>query len=108
MWVPLGGSQHLGTLPNIQKGLGSFKHDYRAVLEHGPILYTSAMNDALKATDLSISDISLFVPHQANGRIPELATKFGVPQERMFHNFERYDNTANASVMLCMADIAAK
>lgn len=97
---------HPGTLENVKKGLGAFKHDYKAVLEHGPILYTSAMNDALKATGYSISDIALFVPHQANGRIPELATKFGVPQERMFHNFERYGNTANASVMLCMADIA--
>ena len=64
------------------------------------------MNDALKATGLSISDFSLFVPHQANGRIPELATKFGIPIERMFHNFERVGNTANASVMLCLAEIA--
>ena len=106
MWLPLGGSMHPGTVENVKSGLANFKHDYKAVLEHGPVLFTSAMNDALQATNTSISDISLFVPHQANGKIPELAIKFGVPQERMFHNFERYGNTANASVMLCLSDIA--
>jgi len=106
MWLPLGGSKYPGTLNNISSGLGAFKHDYRAVLEHGPILFTSAMEKALNDTNLSISDISLFVPHQANGQIADLAPKFGVPKERMFQNFERYGNTANASVMLCMADIA--
>ena len=106
MWLPLGGSLYPGTPENVQKGLGFFKHDYKAVLEHGPILYTTAMNEALQATGLGLSDIALFVPHQANGQIPQLATKFGVPKERMFHNFHRYGNTANASVLLCLADIA--
>merc|ERR1712137_921768 len=106
MWLPLGGSIYPGTPSNIEKGLSFFKHDYRAVLEHGPILFTSALRAALKGANLTIPDIDLFVPHQANGKVAELAPKFGVPKERMFQNFHRVGNTANASVLLCLADIA--
>lgn len=108
MWLPLGGSVYPATQKNLDQGLQFFKHDFKSVLEHGPVLFTRAMEEALNGANKSISDISLFVPHQANAQIPQLATKFGVPMERMFHNFERVGNTANASTLICLDEIATE
>lgn len=50
---------------------------------------------------LTIDDIDLFVPHQANLRIIEAATKrLGLPKEKVFLNVQKYGNTSGGSVPL--------
>lgn len=63
---------------------------------------TRAMPDAVEAAcrkaGVSVSDLSLIIPHQANLRIVEAASKrLGVPAEKIFTNIDKYGNTSSAS-----------
>ena len=64
-----------------------------------------ASHEALRRNSVSIDDISLFVPHQANMRIiSAVGKRLGVPQEKVFVNLERYGNTSAASVPIALAE----
>jgi 3-oxoacyl-[acyl-carrier-protein] synthase-3 len=54
---------------------------------------------------VSIEDIDLFVPHQANSRIIEAAARrVGLPAERVMVNIEEYGNTSTATIPLALGD----
>ena len=54
---------------------------------------------------LEMSDIELFITHQANERIIQaVARSLGIPRERVFMNIERYGNTSAASVPMALSD----
>ncbi len=56
---------------------------------------------ALRANQLSVSDIAWLVPHQANIRILKaVAARLKMPEEKMIVNLERYGNTSAASIPL--------
>lgn len=58
---------------------------------------------ALKANGVEVSDIDLFISHQANARIIyALAERMGLPRERIFMNIDRYGNTSAASIPIAM------
>ena len=54
---------------------------------------------------LTMDDIDLWVPHQANRRIIEAAARrVGLPMERVMVNIERFGNTSTATIPLAMYD----
>ncbi len=54
---------------------------------------------------LTIDDISLIIPHQANDRIIEMARrKLRVEPDKMMINIDRYGNTSAASIPLALMD----
>ena len=62
---------------------------------------------AIHAADLGLPEIDLFVYHQANGRILRaLATKLGVPAERLVDCIESLGNSSAATLPLGLADAA--
>jgi 3-oxoacyl-[acyl-carrier-protein] synthase-3 len=70
-----------------------------------------AMGDAccrvLAEADMSIEDVDLFVPHQANLRIIESAAKrLKLPPEKVFVNVEKYGNTSGGSIPLGLYEAA--
>eukprot|EP01097_Dermamoeba_algensis_P007257 TRINITY_DN4557_c0_g1_i1.p1 TRINITY_DN4557_c0_g1~~TRINITY_DN4557_c0_g1_i1.p1 ORF type:complete len:470 (-),score=114.23 TRINITY_DN4557_c0_g1_i1:106-1437(-) len=105
MWMPAGGSRNPCCKQTVEKGLYRFNQDYKSILQHGPELYLRAVNDCLKRNKLSLADIDLFIPHQANGRVADIADTLGFPKERIFMNFERVGNTANGSLLICLDEI---
>jgi len=67
----------------------------------------NAMGDAchrlLDLAGLTIEDIDLFVPHQANLRIIESAAKkLGLPDEKVFINVQKYGNTSGGSIPIAL------
>jgi 3-oxoacyl-[acyl-carrier-protein] synthase-3 len=59
--------------------------------------------EALEANGLSVDDVGLFVPHQANLRIIKaVAIRLGLPMEKVMLNLERYGNTSAASIPLAL------
>ena len=58
---------------------------------------------ALDAAGLSVEDVDVFVPHQANLRIIEhAARRLGIPEHKVEANVDRYGNTSAASIPICM------
>ena len=59
--------------------------------------------EALDFNELSVEDVSLVLPHQANRRIIDAVTeKLGIPPEKIFINIEKYGNTSSASIPIAM------
>jgi 3-oxoacyl-[acyl-carrier-protein] synthase-3 len=59
--------------------------------------------EALAANQLSVADVDLFIPHQANQRILDACAKrIGFNPEQVFCNVERYGNTSGASIPLAL------
>jgi 3-oxoacyl-[acyl-carrier-protein] synthase-3 len=62
----------------------------------------------VEAAGLTVDDVDLFVPHQANRRIIESAAKrVGIPQEKVVVNIDRYGNTSTATIPLALRDAVA-
>lgn len=62
-----------------------------------------AINEALEANGLTVDDIDLLVPHQANLRINEfVAQKLGIPPEKVYNNIQRYGNTTAGSIPIAL------
>jgi 3-oxoacyl-[acyl-carrier-protein] synthase-3 len=58
---------------------------------------------ALKANGVEVSDIDLFVPHQANARIIyAMAQRLGLPRDRVVLNIDRFGNTSAASIPMAL------
>ena len=59
--------------------------------------------ETLAANNLSLKDLDLYVPHQANGRIlKSVANRLGLPIEKMMLNLDRYGNTSAASIPIAL------
>ena len=64
---------------------------------------------ACEAAGVSLSDIDLVVPHQANVRIVEsVAKRLGVPVEKFMVNLDHYGNTSSASIPLALDEALAQ
>jgi len=77
---------------------------------NGPEVYKFAthvvVESALRCLDaagLTVEDVDLFLPHQANQRIIDhAARRLGIPEDRVFGNVAQYGNTSAASIPLAL------
>lgn len=77
--------------------------DGRAVYRFATEAMPSVVEEAAKRAGISVSDIDVLVPHQANLRIIETAAKkLGFPMEKIFVNLEHYGNTSSATVPIAL------
>lgn len=59
--------------------------------------------EALDKVGLTMKDIDLFIPHQANYRINQgFQQAIGVPEDKVFHNVQKYGNTTAASIPIAL------
>ncbi|MGW8312999.1 MAG: beta-ketoacyl-ACP synthase III [Desulfuromonadales bacterium] len=58
---------------------------------------------ALEANNMSVEDIDLFIPHQANIRILEATAKrIGLRDDQVYINVDRFGNTSGATIPLAL------
>ena len=64
-----------------------------------------ATREAVQAAGLTLDDIDLLIPHQANLRIIDATAKrLGLPPERTMANVDRYGNTSSASIPIALRE----
>jgi 3-oxoacyl-[acyl-carrier-protein] synthase-3 len=57
----------------------------------------------MEASGLTLDDVDLFIPHQANLRINQAFQKaLDLPEEKICHNIQRFGNTTAASIPLAL------
>jgi 3-oxoacyl-[acyl-carrier-protein] synthase-3 len=89
----------------VEEGLIWPYMDGKAVFKHAVTRMPEAVMEALNANHLAPGDVDLFVFHQANSRINEMAMKqLGQPLEKSFNNIEKYGNCSAASIPMCLAE----
>ncbi len=99
--------------PNRFVGLNGARTVDRAFMEmNGQEVYRFAVKvmgeaaaTAVDRAGLTYDDVDLFIPHQANLRIIDAAARrLEMPREKVWVNVERYGNTSNASVPICLVE----
>ncbi len=103
--LPGGGVARPLTHERLDANEYNVKMNGRNVFRFATRIMNTALNEALVDADLSVDDIDLFVPHQANKRIIEYAAdEAGLPHEKVVVNVDRYGNTSAASVPLALSE----
>jgi 3-oxoacyl-[acyl-carrier-protein] synthase-3 len=102
LWLPGSGSRRFDESEKYVKMNG------REVFKFATRILVQSAEDLLAKCEVSIDDVDLYIPHQANMRIIDHATrKLGVPSDRVVINVDRYGNTSSGSIPLALADAAA-
>jgi 3-oxoacyl-[acyl-carrier-protein] synthase III len=102
LWLPGSGSRHFEEPDKYVKMNG------REVFKFATRILVQSAEELLEKCGVTIDDVDLYIPHQANMRIIDHATrKLGVPSERVVINVDRYGNTSSGSIPLALADAAA-
>jgi 3-oxoacyl-[acyl-carrier-protein] synthase-3 len=75
----------------------------KTVFMHAVKRMPEVLAEALEKNGLKLSDIDLFLFHQANLRINEMVAKtLGIPEEKVFNTIDRFGNTTAATIPLGM------
>lgn len=91
----------------IERGAHFPKMDGKAVFKHAVERLPEVTRSILGRNGLTLDDVKLLVPHQANMRINEMVTRqLGFPPERVVHNIQRYGNTTAASIPIALHEAA--
>ena len=91
------------TKDDIDAGRVHFRMDGKAVFENGVASMSNAALEALEATGLTLDDIDLLIPHQANLRMLEqIVERIGAPQEKVYVNVQEYGNMASACLPIAL------
>lgn len=101
--VPGGGSRTPPSEKMLADGLQYMKMKGNETFKVAVKTLEEAAREALAANHLSVGDIDLFVPHQANLRIIKaVADRLGLPMEKVMVNLDRYGNTSAASIPIAL------
>src|SRR5467141_4077869 len=75
----------------------------REVFKFASTLMPQSVQLALQANGLTLADVKLLVPHQANLRIIEMVRQAtGLHEEQVFVNIQKYGNTTAASIPIAL------
>jgi len=105
LMLPAGGSRHPASAETVAQGLHYVQMNGREIFRFATRVTARATRQALDEADVNLEDISLFISHQANGRIIQSAAKsLKLPPEKVFVNLDRYGNTSSASVPIALCE----
>jgi 3-oxoacyl-[acyl-carrier-protein] synthase-3 len=106
--IPAGGSAMPASHETVEQRLHYIRMNGREVFRFATQVMPQATEQVVQKAGLSMDDIALIIPHQANERIIESAAKrLKLPMERFVVNVERYGNTSAASVPIALCEAIA-
>ena len=103
--MPAGGSRMPPSHETVDKRLHYVKQEGQQVFKFAVRRMSEVCRVLLERNNLSVSDIALMIPHQANRRIITVtAEKLGMPCDRVMIDIEKYGNTTSATLPLATQD----
>lgn len=103
--LPGGGTAAPPTHETLDAGLQFLRMNGKQVFRFATRILGKALHQAIDQAGLTVDDIDLFIPHQANKRIIDSAARYvGLPEERVFINIDRYGNTSAASIPIALTE----
>ena len=105
--IPAGGSAQPITAEAIEKNQHTIQMNGREVYKFATRVIDRTTREVMHKAGWTAEQVDLLVPHQANIRIIEAASKsLGIPMEKVFTNLEHYGNTSAASIPIAIAEAA--
>lgn len=100
-----GGSKYPTTVENVLNKEQFIRQDGKSVYKAAVQGMADITEEVMKRNNLTGEDVTFLVPHQANKRIIDATAKrAGLPPEKVMVNIQRYGNTTNATIPLCLWD----
>lgn len=98
-----GGSRLPASIETVEEKLHSIYMDGKEVFRFAVRVMDRATKHILEKAKLEVKDIDLLVPHQANTRIIDSASKkLKLEKEKIYVNLNKYGNTSAASVPIAL------
>ncbi len=105
LMMPAGGSRMPASHQSVAERQHCLKMKGREVFRFAVNTMPAATRQVLEKAGLSLGDMKLLIPHQANQRITEAAARaLGLPPDAVFSNVEWYGNTSAASIPIALCD----
>jgi 3-oxoacyl-[acyl-carrier-protein] synthase-3 len=105
IWLPAGGAKAPPSAETIARGEHYIRMEGKETYRFATKTMATTALESVRKSGLQPSDISLFIPHQANVRIIEAVAKgLGLSMDQIYTNVNRYGNTSAASVPIAMAE----
>ncbi|OQX89805.1 MAG: 3-oxoacyl-ACP synthase [candidate division Zixibacteria bacterium 4484_93] len=103
--MPAGGSMLPASKKTVRENLHTVFMKGNEVFKLAIRLMTDAGKTVLERSGVSPQEVAWLVPHQANIRIMEaVASRLGIPKERVVITIDKYGNTSAASIPMAMYD----
>lgn len=104
--VPAGGSRLPACTSTVKGQLHTIHMNGPEVFKFAVRIMGEASLKALEKAGLNKEDIDFLIPHQANTRIIEAATKrLGLTSEKVYINLDRYGNMSSASIPVALEEV---
>ncbi|MFC1858300.1 3-oxoacyl-ACP synthase III family protein, partial [Thermodesulfobacteriota bacterium] len=103
-----GGSEHAGLIIcfnsfQANRACAIAKMDGRMIFKLATRKLPEVAIESLENAGLTVNDIDLFIPHQANLRINQAFQKaMDLPEKKVFNNIQRYGNTTAATIPIAL------
>src|SRR2546429_2738097 len=105
LYLPAGGSRTPATAESVSERLHFVQMNGREVFKFATRVLVSSAEAVLAECGRTVDEVDVYVPHQANVRIIEYATKkLGIPDDRVVIDVDHYGNTSSGSIPLALAD----
>lgn len=106
--MPAGGSRLPASAETVEQRLHYVKQTGQNVFKFATRKMYELSAALLEKHGLSVSDVKLFIPHQANARIIQAAAeRLGLSEEQIVINIDRFANTTAATLPLATRDAIA-
>ena len=107
--VPAGGTRKPNNEETIKNRENFLVMKGKEVFKFAVTVLPKVTLDALEQSKLSVNDLSMIFPHQANERIIEAASKrIEFPLEKFYMNLNRFGNTSAASIAIALGEALEK
>jgi 3-oxoacyl-[acyl-carrier-protein] synthase-3 len=98
-----GGSARPASIETVTNNEHVVYQEGKAVFKFAVTNMADAAGDIMDRNGLTSEDVTWLVPHQANKRIIDAtASRMGVGPEKVMVNIEKYGNTTNGTIPLCL------
>ena len=107
--TPAGGSAKPITKESVENREIYIRMKGQEVFKFAVKALPKATEKVLIQADLQPEDVDMVIPHQANYRIIDSASKrLGIPVEKFYLNLDRYGNTSSASIGIALGEALEK
>ena len=104
--IPGGGSAMPTSLETVSNGSHYARMDGKAVFRFATRVMASATRDVIEKAGLTLDEVDLIIPHQANMRIIQnsVLKQLKIPEEKVVINVQKYGNTSTASIPIALCE----
>jgi 3-oxoacyl-[acyl-carrier-protein] synthase III len=103
--MPGGGSRHPASHETVDARLHFIRMKGNEVFKHAARAMAHSNSEVLAKAGITIDQVDLLIPHQANMRIIEAAARLSkLPMERVYLNLMHYGNTSAATTAVALAE----